>query len=76
MVVVGGGVNVAVVAVDNVGGHIAVDDAGHGLDADKATNEAAHHKEAGCLVAPPSCLEIVFSLRQHVEQRREELWLG
>lgn len=55
----------AMVAVDNVGGHKLVDDSRDGLDANEAYSKEAHHDKAGSLVGPTLLLKVFFGLGEH-----------
>lgn len=63
----------AMVTVDDVGGHKLVQDSRNGLDANEACRKEGHHDKASRLVGPTLLLEILFGLGQHAEERGEEL---
>lgn len=62
-----------VVAIDNVRGHVLMQQARHDLDAKEASYEACHDDESGGLVGPTVFLEIGFGFRKHAVQRGEHL---
>lgn len=73
MAIVRGSIVVAMVAVDDVGGHKLVDDSRDDLDANKACGKEAHHNKASSLIGPTLLLKVFFGLGEHAEQRGEEL---
>lgn len=60
-VVVVGEVIVSMVTVNDMRGHVLVQDARDDLDAKEAANKAAHHQEAGCLLVPLVLGEVAHS---------------
>lgn len=62
-----------VVAVDNVGWHIPVEQARDHLDAEKASNKAAHDNEACRVISKAILLQILFRRWKHAVQRRIKL---
>lgn len=64
---------VRMVAIDDMGGHVLMQETRHGLDSQESANEAAHHGEAGRLIVPLLTLKVVFRLGQHAVERREKL---
>lgn len=73
MPIVRGIIVVAMVAVDDVGGHKLVDESRDNLDANEACGKEAHHEKTSSLVCPALLLEVFFGLGEHAEQRGEEL---
>lgn len=72
MALVRGSIVVAMVAVDDVGGHKLVDDSRDDLDANEACGKEAHHDKASSLIGPTLLLKVFFGLGEHAEQRGEE----
>ena len=64
---------VRMIAVNDVGRHKAVDDAGHDLHAHKAQGKAANHEQAGHLVGLSIVGEVPLGRRQHAVEGGEDL---
>lgn len=73
MAIVRGSIVVAMVAVDDMGGHKLVDDSRDNLDANEACSKEAHHDETGSLIGPTLLLKVFFGLGEHAEQGGEKL---
>lgn len=67
------GLVMAVVAIDNVRGHVSVKQAGNGLNADKACHEAGYRGKASRAVGPVFVFEVASGLWEHAVERGEEL---
>lgn len=64
---------VGVVAVDDVGGYVAVQQSRDGLDAEEPGNEASHDHEVGFLVVPVVVFEVAFGFGKHAVEGGEHL---
>lgn len=71
MAVVRGNTAMAMIAVDDVGGHELVDESRDGLDANETSGKEGHHDEASSLVGPALLLEVFFRFGEHAVERRE-----
>lgn len=63
---------VCMVAVNNVRGHVLMQDARYDLNSKEAADEAAHHQEAGLVLIPVVLGEVAHGGWQHAVEGREE----
>lgn len=58
----------SMIAVNNMRGHMLMQDTRDRLNAEEATDETAHHQYAGGLIAPVLTFEVTLGFWQHAIQ--------